>query len=89
MKRMSKYAKSRFIWLIIIAIACVFLTPIAHLEPTALRAARMASTLLASFAISAAALAAAFIAIGPLDLLCSRSIPPAVPIIDLDCARLC
>jgi hypothetical protein len=87
---MSKYAKNRFIWLIIIAIACVFLMPIAHLEPTALRAARMASTLLASFGISAAALAAPFILIGPLDLLfpqgCTAS---AIPIIDLDCARLC
>ena len=48
MERMAEYVKTTFIWLVIIAVAFVFLSPIAHLEPTALRAVRMASALLIS-----------------------------------------
>ena len=87
---MFAYVKTTFIWLVIIAVAFVFFSPFAHLEPTALRAARMTSALLTAFAIVAAAITAASIPIGPSQLAhlqaCTAS---PILIIDFDCARLC
>jgi hypothetical protein len=90
MERIFEYAKTTFIWLVILAIAFVFFSPVAHLEPTALRAARMASALLTSFAIVAAAITATSIPVGDSHLAHWQACTPfLVRIIDLDCTRLC
>lgn len=90
MKMIFEYARNMLIWVVIIGIVFVFFSPVAHLEPSALRAARMASALLISFAISATAIAAASVPAGPLPLVLARSYePPPISIVDLACARLC
>jgi hypothetical protein len=88
LKLLKPYIKAAFTCLVILGLLCVFFSPLVQLEPTALRAARMASALLLSFAALAAVVAAAAPSYR-LHLAHSRDCSPPVPIIELDCARLC
>ncbi len=90
MKTSSEYAKHTLTWLLMAGVVLVFFSPIVQLEPTALRAARMASAVMLSFMTAAAAVAAPSGSAAAFRFIAPHSYAACpISIIDLDCARLC
>ncbi len=89
---MKDFIKLGLIILVLVSVALVFISPAVDLEPTALRAAKMATLLFALLALAGTIFYARLSrAISPIAAACEADCALLLgrDVVDLNCSRLC